>query len=453
MPLEKGKSESAFQHNVKAEIAAGKPQKQAVAIAYHEKRESGDDAPGRESARKVDQNNYVTIAHNPISRSGVFPYLGKSIGADDPDRIYNVYRPDEELSDPEAIDSFKLIPLIDDHAMLGDYEMGLMPPELKGVHGSTGEMVEFKDGILYANLKIFGQKLQEMIQQGKKDLSLGYRCVYQKASGFFKGTPYDYIQRSLRGNHIALVDEARCGVSVLDHHMAFDHFDLASKTKESDKMADKEKESDEGKKEMTLSEVTAMLADVMPKIEALLKAKDGAAGEGAEMEKEAETAVDGEEKEGDQKKDGKDAEEKDKEKEKDGKDEATVKPSVKPGASGGPTDNGKAMDAAVKKLTAEVEAMKKNGMKTMFAEVSARDALAEKLSHHVGTFDHADKTLAEVAKYGVEKLGIKCPEGHEITALDGFLHKRDSRAGAGFALDTATKSSGKLADYLKKKAS
>jgi hypothetical protein len=37
MPLEKGKSAAAFSHNVKTEIAAGKPQKQAVAIAYSEK--------------------------------------------------------------------------------------------------------------------------------------------------------------------------------------------------------------------------------------------------------------------------------------------------------------------------------------------------------------------------------------------------------------------------------
>ena len=34
MPLTKSKSSKAFQANVKAEIAAGKPQKQAVAIAY-----------------------------------------------------------------------------------------------------------------------------------------------------------------------------------------------------------------------------------------------------------------------------------------------------------------------------------------------------------------------------------------------------------------------------------
>jgi len=34
MPLEKGKSKEAFKKNIETEIKAGKPQKQAVAIAY-----------------------------------------------------------------------------------------------------------------------------------------------------------------------------------------------------------------------------------------------------------------------------------------------------------------------------------------------------------------------------------------------------------------------------------
>ena len=38
MPLKKSASKPAFKANVKAEIAAGKPQKQAVAIAYSVKR-------------------------------------------------------------------------------------------------------------------------------------------------------------------------------------------------------------------------------------------------------------------------------------------------------------------------------------------------------------------------------------------------------------------------------
>lgn len=40
MPLIKSKSQKAFQENIKREIAAGKPQKQAVAIAYDVQRQS-----------------------------------------------------------------------------------------------------------------------------------------------------------------------------------------------------------------------------------------------------------------------------------------------------------------------------------------------------------------------------------------------------------------------------
>ena len=41
MPLVKSKSKEAFKKNVKTEMKAGKPIKEAVAIAYSEKREAG----------------------------------------------------------------------------------------------------------------------------------------------------------------------------------------------------------------------------------------------------------------------------------------------------------------------------------------------------------------------------------------------------------------------------
>lgn len=40
MPLKEGTSKSVFGYNVKKEIEAGKPQKQAVAIAYSQKRKA-----------------------------------------------------------------------------------------------------------------------------------------------------------------------------------------------------------------------------------------------------------------------------------------------------------------------------------------------------------------------------------------------------------------------------
>lgn len=40
MPLQKSASKKAFEHNVRAEVKAGKPKKQAVAIAYATKRQA-----------------------------------------------------------------------------------------------------------------------------------------------------------------------------------------------------------------------------------------------------------------------------------------------------------------------------------------------------------------------------------------------------------------------------
>jgi hypothetical protein len=70
MPLVKSKSDKAFSKNVKAEIAAGKPQKQAVAIAYSVKRSAkkadggsmdDDRMPSRSTEykkAKADERNY-----------------------------------------------------------------------------------------------------------------------------------------------------------------------------------------------------------------------------------------------------------------------------------------------------------------------------------------------------------------------------------------------------------
>lgn len=38
MPLKKGKSKKTFQYNLKQELKSGKPKKQALAIAYAQKR-------------------------------------------------------------------------------------------------------------------------------------------------------------------------------------------------------------------------------------------------------------------------------------------------------------------------------------------------------------------------------------------------------------------------------
>ncbi len=89
------------------------------------------------------------------------------------------------------------------------------------------------------------------------------------------------------------------------------------------------------------------------------------------------------------------------------------------------------MDSAkqIKLLQAKIKKLEKSNVvsfdsKKMFEEISERDALAKNLSHHIGTFDSAKMTLAEVARYGVKKLGIPCADGSEAAVLSGFLHSR-----------------------------
>ena len=140
-----------------------------------------------ETARKTDFNGWFEIKKNPISKAGVFPYLGKSIDPNgvlglDPGKIYNVYRPEEELSDPECIESFKLIPWVVGHDMLGG-KRGCMPAEQKGVQGVIGEDVCFESPYLYGNIKWFSDSLDDILEDGGKDLSAGFRCRYEKTSG------------------------------------------------------------------------------------------------------------------------------------------------------------------------------------------------------------------------------------------------------------------------------
>jgi len=52
MPLKKSTSAKAFKSNIKAEMKAGKPQKQAVAIAYSEKREASEKGERKTKGKK-----------------------------------------------------------------------------------------------------------------------------------------------------------------------------------------------------------------------------------------------------------------------------------------------------------------------------------------------------------------------------------------------------------------
>lgn len=176
-------------------------------------------------AKIVDGNGYWEIKHNPISKVGVFPYMGRSISDEcEPDKIYYVFRSADTLK--ASVDTWDNPPkpFINDHEMLGE---GFSKIDDRPVQGVIHNPV-FEDDTLYADISVYSESLKDKIENGKKELSLGYFCKYRKEKGIYKGQAYDFVQEDMVGNHIALVDNGRCGsdVRVFDHKCTMDSLDL-----------------------------------------------------------------------------------------------------------------------------------------------------------------------------------------------------------------------------------
>lgn len=172
-----------------------------------------------------DTNGFWEIKHNPISKVGVFPYMGRSISDDcEPDKVYYVYRPATTLA--QSVDTWDNPPkpFINDHEMLGE---GFSKIDDRPVQGVIHNPV-FEDDVLYADISVYSESLKKKIEGGKKELSLGYFCKYRKEKGVYKGQAYDFVQEDMVGNHIALVDNGRCGsdVKVFDSKCTMDSLDI-----------------------------------------------------------------------------------------------------------------------------------------------------------------------------------------------------------------------------------
>lgn len=381
------------------------------------------------SARVTDGNGWFEVKSNPISRAGIFPYSGRQLGMTgaDADRIFQVWRPAEELADPECVASFKLIPWIDDHTMLGPTLQSLtdaaVPAEAKGVQGVIGEDVYFSNDTLYANIKAFSNILAELIATGKRELSAGYRCVYDMVSGTFNGQHYDAIQRQIRGNHLALVKEGRMGpqVAVLDSAFTFtvDAKDFI--------MADPDKKDPPAGAAagMTLEQVTAIVAELAP---AVAKLTEAFAGMKPAAPAVAEPAADA-----------------------DKKDPPAAAPAAAAAAPAKVEDTVAAMDGRLKVAEQTVRDLTANATKTVMADIAKRDALVSRLTPHIGTFDHAEKTLAEVAVYGCEKLQIKVAADAALPALEGYLTAKPAAtpaARAQVAADASLSGGGMVQSFI-----
>lgn len=410
--------------------------------------------------RTYDNNGWLEVKDNPISKAGVFDYLGAEIGAPEPDRIYKVFRPPEELASEETIKSFRLTPFIVDHEMLGK---NATPAEKKGIQGVIGENVYYDHPYLRGNIKIFSDAALSDISSGKIDLSPDYRSRYDFGNpGVYEGEAYEVVQRHLRGNHLALVDEGRTGADVAVQ----DHLVVTIDTKELIRMS----EEDKDKKQPTGDEngftpeqveqikqiVVAALAAGTPATDGDPEKKETTDGDSdpekktGDAEAEAEKAVEDAEAEAEKAESGDPEAVEAAEVAIETAEEAIAE--AKEELDQATTDS---LTRRLKRLKRSIASMDEmSSMKRKIArlekarptmdtgellkQIGERDALAHKLTPFIGVFDHAPMTKQQVAEYGVEKLGIRCDKGTESIALNAWMQGRtpDSQK-AHATMDTA----------------
>lgn len=428
--------------------------------------------------KQVDHNDFWYIKDNPLSKVGVFPYLGKQISSElEPDKIYQVYRPAEELLSEATVNSFKLLPIVDDHTMLGT-EPGMMPAEEKGVHGTSGSDVYGKDGKLYGDLKIYSETLKDEIEAGKKELSMGYFCDYELTPGTFDGQHYDAVQRNIRGNHIALVEEGRMGsdVRVMDRKITMDSMKEINSMVKSAKRGNRQAFDEDVDKRELIREVMAIAAKpnedfaggeqekeetIAKKLEEMSynRSESGTANDdevdkregirqimaivreaGGSEEQIREAAGIAEKiSYNDSERSGNDEEPK-----KDGEDE-------EPESCAGDEDEDNDKKSEIKELKESMDAMPK----AVFAELAKRDRLYRTIQEKtgIGTFDCSLMTEKEVARYACDKLDLGAAKGEEIAVLKGYL-KAAKTSEIGYSLDSSVRSRGEdkaISKYLEGK--
>ena len=105
-----------------------------------------------------------------------------------------------------------------------------------------------------------------------------------------------------------------------------------------------------------------------------------------------------------------------------------------------------AMDAKIKELEGRKPVDEVALKRAIVKDAADKHALVDRLKPHVGVFDHAAMTHADVAAYGVEKLGLTAPKGSEAVALDMYLRGVETNKTTAVATDS--KPGGAVAAYL-----
>lgn len=143
-----------------------------------------------------------------ITRTGVFTYLLPN------GKTRRELRKPEDVFNADALQSFKLAPLTNDHPA----EPLTSKNTRKFQVGTVVDVDVAEEALVKASVLVTDEEAIKAAEAGKRQLSCGYQCDLEEVSGTTLGIPgvpdglkFDAIQRNIRGNHVALVTRGRAG--------------------------------------------------------------------------------------------------------------------------------------------------------------------------------------------------------------------------------------------------
>lgn len=157
------------------------------------------------SNRYKTNEGYLVCIDAILARIGTQIYLNKELFEDGDDEEVEVHREEKEVFDEKTIASFENKPVTIEHPkdfVNTDNHKNLSVGFVRDVRKSIAEGQQ----VLVGNLIITDSEAIKLIENGKQYLSCGYDCdIVEEGDKFY--------QRNIRGNHVAICDNPRAGIT------------------------------------------------------------------------------------------------------------------------------------------------------------------------------------------------------------------------------------------------
>ncbi len=140
-----------------------------------------------------------------VTRTGIFIYR-KADGS-----LVRELRKPEEVFNADSLASILAKPFTNNHPSEGSVDS---QNATRHTVGFTSDSVQEEGKFVKVFLNVLDENTIKDIENGKREVSCGYRCKVLDESGVFEGERFDAIQTEIRYNHISLVDRGRGGPEV-----------------------------------------------------------------------------------------------------------------------------------------------------------------------------------------------------------------------------------------------